>query len=60
MSEARRGAVLGAVAYALWGLSTLYWPLLEPTGPVEILASRVLWSLVAIVALVSVLGRWGR
>ncbi|RBQ16993.1 EamA family transporter RarD [Spongiactinospora rosea] len=60
MSDARRGAVLVCAAYVLWGLSTLYWPLLEPTGPVEILTSRVLWSLGALIVLLSVLGRWVR
>ncbi|WP_336209946.1 EamA family transporter RarD [Nonomuraea sp. LPB2021202275-12-8] len=57
MSVARRGVLLGAVAYVLWGLSALYWPLVEPTGPVEILALRVLWSPVAIGLLVLALGR---
>ncbi|MDO9457774.1 EamA family transporter RarD [Nocardioides sp.] len=44
MTEARRGLLLGVVAYALWGLFPLYWPLLEPGGAVEILAHRVVWS----------------
>ncbi|MFC5818351.1 EamA family transporter RarD [Nonomuraea harbinensis] len=57
MSVARRGVLLGAAAYVLWGLSALYWPLVEPTGPVEILALRVLWSPVAIGLLVLALGR---
>ncbi|MDF5751050.1 EamA family transporter RarD [Spongiactinospora sp. TRM90649] len=60
MSEARRGLLLGGSAYALWGLSALYWPLVEPTGPVEIMALRALWSLVAIMVLVSAMGRWRR
>jgi len=33
-------------AYLLWGLFPLYWPLLEPAAPVEILAHRIAWSLV--------------
>lgn len=57
MSVARRGVLLGVAAYVLWGLSALYWPLVEPTGPVEILALRVLWSPVAIGLLVLALGR---
>lgn len=51
VSEQRRGLVLGAAAYAMWGLFPLYWPLLEPAGSVEILAHRVCWSLVTMVAL---------
>lgn len=41
----------GAGAYFLWGLFPLYWPLLEPAGPGEVLAHRVLWSLVVVAAL---------
>lgn len=37
---------LGAAAFGLWGLFPLYWPLLEPAKATEILAHRVLWSLV--------------
>jgi chloramphenicol-sensitive protein RarD len=51
VSEQRRGVVLGVVAYALWGLFPLYWPKLEPAGALEILAHRVVWSLVAVVVL---------
>ncbi|CAN2217197.1 RarD Predicted permeases [Candidatus Nanopelagicaceae bacterium] len=30
----------------LWGLFPLYWPLLEPAGPLEIVAHRAVWTLV--------------
>src|SRR3954447_20676875 len=30
----------------MWGAFPLYWPHLEPAGAIEILAHRVLWSLV--------------
>lgn len=47
----RRGVVLGAAAYLMWGLFPLYWPLLKPLGAFEILAHRVVWSLVVVLAL---------
>lgn len=49
---------LGAAAYLLWGLFPLYWPLLEPAGAVEILAHRVVWSLVVVAAVLVVQRRW--
>jgi chloramphenicol-sensitive protein RarD len=52
----RRGILLGVAAYLMWGLFPLYWPLLEPGGAMEILAHRVLWSLV-FVALLLVVSR---
>lgn len=35
----------------------LYWPLLEPAGALEILAHRIVWSLVTMAVLVVALGR---
>jgi chloramphenicol-sensitive protein RarD len=57
ISESRRGFLLGVAAYAIWGLFPLYWPLLEPAGAIEILAHRMLWSLVTMSLLVLVLAR---
>jgi chloramphenicol-sensitive protein RarD len=57
VTEERRGFLLGVAAYALWGLVPLYWPLLEPAGAVEILAHRIVWSMVTMGVLVVALGR---
>jgi chloramphenicol-sensitive protein RarD len=57
VSEERRGLLLGASAFGLWGLFPLYWPLLEPARATEILAHRVLWSLVLTLAMVLATGR---
>jgi chloramphenicol-sensitive protein RarD len=57
VTESRRGFLLGVAAYAIWGLFPLYWPLLEPAGAIEILAHRIVWSVVTMGVLVLVLGR---
>ena len=57
MTETRSGALYGASAYLLWGLFPLYWPLLAPTGSLEVLAHRVLWSLAVVAVLLAVTGR---
>lgn len=46
VSEATRGTAMGVAAYLLWGLFPLYFDALKPTGPWEILAHRILWTLV--------------
>ncbi|KQT93662.1 protein rarD [Marmoricola sp. Leaf446] len=56
-SAAQQGFLLGAAAYAMWGLFPLYWTLLAPAGAIEILAHRVCWSLVTMVALTLLLRR---
>ncbi len=44
-SEHSIGLLNGYFAYVIWGAVILYWPLLAPAQPLEILAHRVLWSL---------------
>ena len=56
--EQRRGLTFGVLAYVLWGLFPLYWPLLEPAGALEILACRMLWSLVTVVAVLAARRHW--
>ncbi|MFC7595681.1 EamA family transporter RarD [Terrabacter sp. GCM10028922] len=43
--EVGRGTLLGFTAYGLWGLFPLYFDVLRPAGPWEILAHRILWTL---------------
>ncbi|MFM6851267.1 MAG: EamA family transporter RarD [Terrabacter sp.] len=51
MPESRRGLLLGALAYTLWGTFPLYWTLLEPGGAIEILAHRIVWSSLTMVVI---------
>ncbi len=48
----------GAAAYLLWGLFPLFWPLLEPSGALEILAHRMVWSLAVVVVLLGLARNW--
>jgi chloramphenicol-sensitive protein RarD len=50
---------MGFGAYALWGLFPLYFPLLEPASPLEILAHRFLWSFVFMALLLTATRSWG-
>jgi chloramphenicol-sensitive protein RarD len=60
VSETRRGFWYGFGAYFLWGIFPLYFPLLEPTGALEVLAHRIVWSLV-FVGVLLLMGRgWSR
>ena len=59
MDEQQRGVAYGVAAYALWGLFPLFWPLLRPAGDVEVLAHRVLWSLVLLLVVLQVTRGWG-
>jgi chloramphenicol-sensitive protein RarD len=58
VTELRRGQLFGAAAYLLWGVFPLYFPLLEPASPLEVLAHRVVWSLVVMAVVVAATARW--
>jgi chloramphenicol-sensitive protein RarD len=54
----RRGVLYGVACYLLWGLFPLYWPLLEPAGAIEILAHRIVWSLLVVATVLAVTRSW--
>ncbi len=56
----KRGMAAGVGAYVMWGLFPLYWPLLKPAGAGEILAHRIMWSRVAVGAVLAVRRTWAR
>jgi chloramphenicol-sensitive protein RarD len=56
----RNGIGYGLAAYGLWGAVPLFWPLVARAGSLELLAHRVVWSLVisALLALVLLPRGW--
>lgn len=49
----RWGLPLGLSAFVLWGAMPLFFSILEPAGPVEIIAHRIVWSLVFLLVLLA-------
>jgi chloramphenicol-sensitive protein RarD len=58
MSELRRGYLYGLGAYVLWGFFPLYFKLLRPAGPIEILAHRVIWLVAFVTLVLAVTRNW--
>jgi chloramphenicol-sensitive protein RarD len=59
----RRGIGYGIAAYGLWGAVPIFWPLVKQAGALEILAHRIIWSLViCVILLLTVVPRgwWAR
>lgn len=57
MPDQRSGFLFGFGAYFLWGVFPLYWRLLDHSGAVEVLAHRIVWSLLSILLLAFALRR---
>ncbi|MDM8098905.1 MULTISPECIES: EamA family transporter RarD [Oceanobacillus] len=54
----QQGAVITFAAYLLWGIFPIYWKFLEHVPAGEVLAHRIVWSLIFMIFLVLVTGNW--
>ena len=53
-----KGILAAIGAYVLWGLFPIYWRLLEEVPAIEILANRMVWSLVFVAILLTAQKDW--
>ncbi len=60
MTERTWGGVFAFSAYLLWGFLPLYFLTLVPTGPWEVVAWRIIFSLAFCAVLLTALGAWGK
>lgn len=60
LSGERLGYVTGIGACLLWGFFPLYFHLLDDASPIEVLAQRIVWSLLVCVLLVALTRGWVR
>ncbi len=52
------GAIFGAAAFLIWGISPLYWKKLTAVPALEIVSHRVVWSLLILMPLILFRNRW--
>ncbi|MFA5262891.1 MAG: EamA family transporter RarD [Opitutaceae bacterium] len=57
-SHGLRGVLSSAGAYLCWGLFPLFWRELKNVDATELIAHRVVWSVVFLMGLTSLLGGW--
>jgi len=56
MQQQSKGLILAITAYSLWGFFPLYFSYLNSVSSVEVLAQRIIWSLVATLLIGLLLG----
>jgi chloramphenicol-sensitive protein RarD len=56
--EFRKGVWLGVAAYTVWGLSPLFWNLVDDIGVSDLLVHRILWSLPILGLVIAIQRRW--
>lgn len=55
-----QGIILAVAAYCIWGIFPLFFNYLSDISPIEVVTHRIIWSLVAMLLLGLLLGRWGK
>ncbi|MBV1851954.1 EamA family transporter RarD [Catellatospora tritici] len=60
MSQLRLGYLYGLGAYTMWGFFPAYFKFLRPTGPFEVLAHRIVWSVLFMILLLTAVRGWRR
>jgi chloramphenicol-sensitive protein RarD len=58
LSGSRAGVLAGAVAFTWWGFFPLYFRLVPGIVPTEVLANRIVWSMLLVVAVLSWRRHW--
>ncbi|MTA66263.1 MAG: EamA family transporter RarD [Actinobacteria bacterium] len=58
LNSHRKGVIAALAAYALWGFFPLYFALLKGVNVFEISASRIVWSLILVVIVLTILRQW--
>jgi len=57
-ARARAGLLFGLAAYGLWGVMPIYFKLLKAVPSIDIVAHRIVWSLVVLALLATVARAW--
>jgi len=57
-SRARAGLLFGLAAYGLWGVMPIYFKLLNAVPSVDIVAHRIVWSLIVLALLATIVRAW--
>lgn len=52
------GVLYGIAAYGWWGFAAVYFKAVRSVPPLEILAHRVVWSIIILALLITLLRRW--
>ncbi len=59
MDETAAGVTYALLAYVSWGLMPIYWKLTAFVPPLQMVAHRVVWSVVVLAAMLAVFKRFG-
>jgi chloramphenicol-sensitive protein RarD len=60
ISTPRSGTFLALSAFVLWGLTPVYFKWMAAENPLDIVANRVLWSVILLTIIISLMKKWSK
>ncbi|MCZ2721656.1 EamA family transporter RarD [Marinomonas sp. 15G1-11] len=60
ISSPRSGVFLALSAYLLWGLTPVYFKWVANENPLDIVANRVLWSVILLTVIITLMRKWSK
>ena len=58
LSSEKKGIVYAVLSYLIWGLTPIYWKLIQHISSEEILAQRIFWSFVFMLGILLIMKKW--
>lgn len=55
----QQGIVPALSAYILWGITPIYFKWMADENPLDIVANRVIWSVLLLAVVITFMGKWG-
>lgn len=56
--EHRNGVLFGIAAYTVWGISPLFWNLVDGVGTADLVEHRILWAIPILLVVILTTRRW--
>lgn len=58
LNNQQKGIVYAILSYVMWGLTPIYWKLIQDVSSGEILAQRVFWSFIFMLGILFIMRKW--
>ncbi|MEN6567220.1 MAG: EamA family transporter RarD [Veillonellales bacterium] len=58
LNNQKKGIVYAMLSYVIWGLTPIYWKLIQHVSSGEILAQRVFWSFIFMLGILFITRKW--
>ncbi|MFT2111080.1 EamA family transporter RarD [Marinomonas sp. 2405UD68-3] len=59
-SSPKAGVVFAILSFLLWGVTPVYFKFLTDENPLDVVANRILWSVILLGIIIGIMGKWSK